>query len=315
MAINSKPRIVIWFVSNDGRFIGNAVNILEQQHNGIDIIGVTAAQKISVNNLPFIPLNEVNLNGWHDILLVAGARNIGMTEVVKFAQNFNLNVDKILGDWIVCIPGFTLQKYRQLQHSNISIFAMNCFGGLISNTLGLPFRSPFINMFMTEEDYIKFLSRPREYMEKNLIFFKNGFEPNLKVDYPIFNLGDIFIHMNHYHDPEQAAQSWNKRKKRINWDNLFVTGYTETPEILTQFDELPIEKKICFIPFRSKLVSACYINAQLRDNRNYGIAFGLAVNDYGSGRPWYYDPFDMLLYGKKTPLIDMSLKSGQWTIV
>ena len=63
MAINSKPRIVIWFVSNDGRFIGNAVNILMRQFNGVDVIGVTAAQKISVNNLPFIPLQELAQNG------------------------------------------------------------------------------------------------------------------------------------------------------------------------------------------------------------------------------------------------------------
>ena len=64
----SKPRIVIWFVSNDGRYIGGALNILESQFNGVDIIGVTAAQKISVKDgagkiLPFIPLNEISMNG------------------------------------------------------------------------------------------------------------------------------------------------------------------------------------------------------------------------------------------------------------
>ena len=58
-----RPRIIIWIVSNDGRFIGNAVNILTRQFSGVDIIGVTAGQKISVNNLPFIPLNEVSMNG------------------------------------------------------------------------------------------------------------------------------------------------------------------------------------------------------------------------------------------------------------
>ena len=68
MAINGKPRVVIWFVSNDGRFIGNAVNILERQFNGIETVGVTAGQKISVTDatgkvLPFIPLNEISLNG------------------------------------------------------------------------------------------------------------------------------------------------------------------------------------------------------------------------------------------------------------
>ena len=44
----NNPRIIIWFVSNDERYIGGAVNILTRQFNGVDIIGVTAAQKISV---------------------------------------------------------------------------------------------------------------------------------------------------------------------------------------------------------------------------------------------------------------------------
>ena len=60
--MNIKPRVIIWFVSNDGRFINSALNILAQQHNGIEIIGVTATQNISVNNLPFLPLNEISLN-------------------------------------------------------------------------------------------------------------------------------------------------------------------------------------------------------------------------------------------------------------
>ena len=63
MEINKKPRIIIWFVSDDGRYIGGALNILERQHNGVEILGATATQKINVNNLPFIPLNEISLNG------------------------------------------------------------------------------------------------------------------------------------------------------------------------------------------------------------------------------------------------------------
>ena len=62
MEINSKPRIIVWFVSNDGTFINASLNILAQQHNGIEIVGVTATQNISVNNFKFIPLNEISLN-------------------------------------------------------------------------------------------------------------------------------------------------------------------------------------------------------------------------------------------------------------
>ncbi len=57
--MSDKPRILIWFVSNDGRFIDGALNTLERQFNGVDIIGVTAAEKFFIDDLHFIPINEL----------------------------------------------------------------------------------------------------------------------------------------------------------------------------------------------------------------------------------------------------------------
>ena len=62
MKINGKPRVIIWFVSDDGRFLMPALEILSRQFNGLSVLGVTATQKISAN-LPFIPLDEISLNG------------------------------------------------------------------------------------------------------------------------------------------------------------------------------------------------------------------------------------------------------------
>lgn len=308
MAINGKPRIVVWIVSNDNRFIGGALNILERQFNGIELVGVTANVHISMKDpagraVPFIPLQELSGNGGgYDILLVAGARQIGISEVVKFARSINLDTDKLLGDWIVCIPGFTLQKYRQLQRSRLSIFVRDCFGGLISNTLGLPFLSPFVNMFIDENEYIRFLRSPRVYMEKKLVFQGTKFEKLLKFDYPIYTLGNVSWHMNHYPNFDEAVAKWNERKQRINWYNLFVAMHTEDLEVLEQFDELPYAKKVCFVPFKSDLDSAFYINREIKKDEPFSrIAHLFAIGD----APAYYDMFDMLLYGKKTPLIEM----------
>lgn len=89
-----------------------------------------------------------------------------MSQVAQAARQLNLPEEKLLGDWIVTIPGFELGKYRRLQRSRLSIFPFNCFGGFISHTLGLPFRSPFVNMFFnSEKEYLRFLRAPRVYME------------------------------------------------------------------------------------------------------------------------------------------------------
>lgn len=57
----------LWIVSNDGRFFQGAVKILERQHNGIEIVGVTAHVPINIavngKNIPFVPLNKLDALG------------------------------------------------------------------------------------------------------------------------------------------------------------------------------------------------------------------------------------------------------------
>lgn len=234
-------------------------------------------------------------------MLVVGAIQIGMSEIVKAAKQLNLPEEKLLGDWIVCIPGFKLNKYRQLQRSRLSIFSMNCFGGLISHTLGLPFRTPIINMYLKDKDYIRFLRASRVYMEEQLTLKEMVWNDVFKYNHPIATLGNVDFILNHYQNFDEAVKIWERRKARINWYNLFVTAYTESEEILEQFDALPYGKKVCFVPFKSDLDSAWYINREVT-NKEY---FWQAINDFANGNPFYYNVFDMLLYGKKTPLIDM----------
>ena len=298
-------KILVWFVSNDGRFFNAAMTILARQNGGLGIVGCTAVAPVQLQfgdkNVDFIPLDKVAAQDF-DVLLVVGAKQVGMSDVVKAARRINLPEEKLLGDWIVCVPGFTLDKYRKLQRSRLSIFSRNCFGGLISNMLGLQFRSPTVNMFFIENEFVRFLRALRVYMEETPIFKEFAWEQNLKRDYPVVTLGNVEIHMNHYRDFDEAVKIWNRRKARINWYNLFVTICTEDEETLREFDALPFGKKVCFVPFKSDLDSAWYINPDVDKG---ATTFTNRINRFGSGVIFYYDPFDMLLYGKKTSLIEM----------
>lgn len=109
------------------------------------------------------------------------------------------------------------------------------------------------------------------------------------------------LHMNHYHDFDEAVQLWHKRKNKINWYNLCVVMYTDNPEILEQFDKLPYCKKICFVNFKTDVDAAFYLPSYI----NEGKPLWDQANHFAWGQPFYYDVFDMLLCGKKTPLIDM----------
>lgn len=299
-------KTLIWIVSNDGRFFQGALKILERQHNGIDLVGVTAGAPINIVNngqkVPFMPLTEVDRGRVYDVLLVVGAKQIGMSRITQAARQLKLPEEKLLGDWIVCIPGFTLDKYRRLQRSRLSIFSVNCFGAFISHTLGLPFRSPFVNLFLPQADFIKFLRAPRVYLEEHLTYKGKNQNSAKTYEFPVANLGNISVNMMHYKTFEESVDAWEKRKSRINWYNLFVEMFTEDPEILQQFDAMPYGKKVCFVPFKSNLDSAFYVNPEIDKNWS---RFVDKINEFGKAKIPYYDPFDMLLYGKKTPLIEM----------
>ena len=207
-----------------------------------------------------------------------------------------------MGDWIACIPGFTLQKYRQLQRSQLSIFSVNCFGGIISNLLGLPFRTPFVNLFLPNKDFIKFLKFPHVYLKEPPIYQKHHYSSDKSLDYPVASIGDISINMMHYKNFDESVEAWEKRKQRINWYNIFVVMWTEDEKILEEFDKLPYGKKVCFVPFKSDLDSAWYVEHLFKEKFPMYVHFVLQT---AHGNPFFYDPFDMLLYGKKTPLIKM----------
>lgn len=298
-------KVLIWFVLNDARFFNAAMTILARQNGGIGIVGCTAVAPVQLQfgdkNVDFIPLDKVAAQDF-DVLLVVGAKQVGMSEVVKVARRINLPDEKLLGDWIVCLPGFTLDKYRKLQRSRLSIFSVNCFGGFISNTLGLPFRSPFVNLWLSGEDFVKFLRAPRIYLEETLSYQGQKLDSTKTIEFPVATLGNVSLNMMHYKTFEESVDAWNRRKARINWYNLFAVMWTENPAELEQFDALPFGKKVCLVPFKSNLDSAWYINPDI--NKNWS-RFVDKINDFAKGIPFYYDVFDMLLYGKKTPLIEM----------
>lgn len=298
-------KTLLLFASVDNRFYQGAMDTLKRQHNGVELVGVTAGVPIQFTEdgkrIPFIPLNEVSVGGVYDILLVVGAKPFGMSKITQFARQFNLPEEKLLGDWIVCIPGFTLEKYRCLQRSRLSIFSLDCSGSIISNTLGLSFNSPTVNLRMSEEDFMKFIRAPRVYLEEQLIFITTRKE---EIEYPVCALGDIEVSMVHYPTFKEAVTKWNERKQRINWSNLFVIAYTENEKTLQEFDALPYDKKVCFVPFKSDLDSAWYIDTKIYWGYE-NLPLGAIVHRFVWLELTYYDLFDMLLYVKKTPLIEM----------
>lgn len=109
----------------------------------------------------------------------------------------------------------------KLNNSSFSIISQNCVGGCIYNDLGMRFSSPTVNLYIVGEDFIRLAELPEYYLSIEAI--PKGYdEAGGRKDCPIILVGDIKVYAVHYSDPEEAAEAWNRRKARVNLNNLFI---------------------------------------------------------------------------------------------
>ena len=97
---------------------------------------------------------------------------------------------------------------KKLKNKNFSLIASNCNGMFILKDLNIPYRSPFVNLWLYPKDFIKFLKHMDYYCHCELNFIK---EKN--IDYPVGVLDDIVIYFQHYTSETEAYEKWNKRIK------------------------------------------------------------------------------------------------------
>lgn len=243
-------KCLIWGIGAEFEKYINLIHYQELLGN-IKIVGVTSAESWfkSVFSYPFIKKEELS-NVEIDIVLVASDRQF--MRIRQNALDVGFEEFQIINCRALELPYFNFQKYISLLENPISIFANNCWGGLLYHRLALPFTSPFVNMFERDEDYIKILKEPQKYMKLPLKFEKTLYNETLEQTYPVCSCGDALLYFNHYASFEEANEKWEQRKQRINWDNVFVMMRAENKESEREFHSLPYDKRICFVPFASE---------------------------------------------------------------
>ena len=137
---------------------------------------------------------------------------------------------------------------KNLRNKDITIISQNCIGGVILHDLGLQFKTPTINLFFSASDYIKFV--------KNLDYYLYLDFQEIETDYnyPVAKLGDLTLHLVHYHSVEEAEKKWKERVSRINWNNLYFImadrdGATDYE--ISEFDNLPFKNK-AFLTYKER---------------------------------------------------------------
>lgn len=154
-----------------------------------------------------------------------------------------------------------------IKSNNFTIISNNCWGGYVYQLLNLQYKSPFVGLFLYANDYYKLVSNFRYYMQQSLVCKDEMqyFEPG-NYYYPIGKLDDIEIHFLHYKSKEEAIEKWNRRKERINYNNLYFKFDNRdgaTKSLLQKIDNLPYKNKVIFVNRpEDDLKSAIYIPGQ-----------------------------------------------------
>ena len=126
---------------------------------------------------------------------------------------------------------------NKIKNKNVSIICSTCIGGVIYHDLGLQFLSPTINMYMHNLDFIRFACNLKHYCSLKLSFIETD------ESFPVAMCGDIRLNFNHSKTAEEAESNWERRKQRINYDNIFLIFYYRDGFTVEQIRE--IEKADC----------------------------------------------------------------------
>lgn len=144
----------------------------------------------------------------------------------------------------------------RIKNTDFTIISNNCWGGFIYQMLKLPYNTPTVGLFMYGMDYVEFCRNIKYYLSKEIKFIKyedskyyDEFNDKVKKKYPIGKIDDIEIHFLHYESEEEAKEKWERRKLRINWNNIifkFSQRDLCSKKDISDFMRLDYKNKICF---------------------------------------------------------------------
>lgn len=166
----------------------------------------------------------------------------------RIYHQVDLNTKKILAPY----------KRKKLGCLDFTIISNNCWGGVCYEHFGLQKLSPTIGMYFYPDDYLKLISNLQYYFSLEMKVVSSDKSKQFEIllqdnaqNFYVGQIGDIEAILVHYKDPLIAVEKWNRRKKRVNMDNLvfkFCQQNGCTKEHLRIFDKLDLPgKKIMFV--------------------------------------------------------------------
>lgn len=221
---NTISRCIVWGIGNSYDKILNQI-LFEIYKGNITVEALVCCKEDKYSSFrdgfPIITKDEINKVSYDYIII---ASNTFYKDIRSEVLNLNIEESKIIDGRKFQLPLFDFKRYSQLIQNPITILSDDCWGGYVYNRLGLPFSSPLINIYWDRHEYAKFILDPLFYLKSELTLVESG--DLRKGITPIGQLGNesrnVKLNFVHNIDFTEAKTQWDRRKKRVNPNNLFV---------------------------------------------------------------------------------------------
>ena len=190
--------------------------------------------------------------------------------------------------WLVSRP-YEIRRFynkKRINNRDFTIIANNCWAGKAYQYLDMDYLTPTVGLYFFAEDYLKFISNLKYYLSLELQFidgkqskYVDVLKERKQLDVPIGLLDDVEIVFLHYKSEEEARTKWNRRKERINYDNIifkFSNMNLCNTEHMQAYDELSFNNKFLLnnkkeLTYKSEIFwsGECSVQEVLNDTDNF----------------------------------------------
>lgn len=250
-------KVLIWGIGKEFYSLYNLL-MLHEATGELEIVGYVSRDTtvrcfFGGGGKDVLPPEEIEKVEFEYIIV---ATNAYYKEIVEYGVKVLLiERKKFINGKVLKIPYFDWGKYIKIYNADISIISETCMGGGISNALGLPFCSPFVNVRvgLESDDYFKLINNLDYFMEcapmenpnlKYTDYNWAGWEA--RIDFPRLWYDDILIHGFHYKCQEEFFNTWEKRRERYCKENKFIFKILYSYEDVERFEQIEYKRKLGF---------------------------------------------------------------------
>lgn len=113
------------------------------------------------------------------------------------------------------------KNHQRLNTNTLAVISSNCTGAFMLHDWGLRFNSPFVNLFLTPTDFIKYVKNIAHYQTQEITFPKE-----IQRKYPVGLLGDIHLYFMHYHSEQEAVKMARTHRSNGSQSSFHYDGRT-----------------------------------------------------------------------------------------